>query len=37
MDSFLTLLFALVTWRSTGCGLVVCFGDLDIDRMWIDS
>ena len=30
-------MFALVTWRSTGCGLIVCVGDLDMDRMWIDS
>ena len=40
MDSFLTLVFVLVTWRWTECGLIlvlsVCVGDLEIDSMWID-
>ena len=48
-------MFVLVTWRGTGCGLIVrlmtwrwtrcglildlsvCVGDLEMDRMWIDS
>ena len=37
MDSFLTLVFVLVTWRRTECGLIlvlsVCVGDLEIDSM----
>ena len=41
MDSFLTLLFVLVTWKWTVCGLIldlcVCVGDLEMERMWIDS
>ena len=41
MDSFLNLVFVLVNWRWTGCGLIldhsVCVGDLEMDRMWIDS
>ena len=31
----------LVTWRCIGCGFIldlsVCIGDLETDRMWIDS
>ena len=38
VDCFLTVQFALLTWR---CGLIidlnVCIGDLEADRMWIDS
>ena len=41
MDSFLNLVFVLVTWRWAGCGLIldlsVCVVDLEMDRMWIDS
>ena len=41
MDSVLNLVFLLVTWRWTGCGLILVLsdfiGDLEMDRMWIDS
>ena len=34
-------MFALGTWRCTGCwfilDLIVCVGDLEMDRMWIDT
>ena len=41
MDSFLTFVFLLVTWRWSGCGLIlflsVCVSDLEMDMMLIDS
>ena len=37
----MTLVFALVTWKTTGSGLIlvisVCVGDLEMDKMLIDS
>ena len=37
----MSFVFALVTWRLTGCGMIldlsVCISDLEMDRMWIDS
>ena len=41
VDCFLTVLFALLSWRKAVCGLIidlsVCVGDFEADRMWIDS
>ena len=41
VDSFFTSVFALVTWRWTGCGLIlvlsVCVGDLEMNSLWIGS
>ena len=41
MGLFLTLVFVLMTWRWIGCGLIlylsIFVGDLEIDRMWVDS
>ena len=34
-------MFALVTWKTTGSGLILVIsvdvGDLEMDKMWIDS
>ena len=37
----LGFVFLLVTWRLAVCGFIidfsVCVGEMEIDRMWIDS